>query len=199
MIIGLDFDNTIACYDQAIARFAREMFALPAEIPATKLGLRDYLRAAGREPEWTEFQGHLYGPGMEHAAPFPGAIETIAALQSAGHKTFIVSHRSKHPYAGPKHDLHASARDWMASKLQHVSRPLFGETEIYLNEHLSDKIAMIGKLKCDVFLDDLPEVLGHADFPAAAKKLWFSSKAPPAGSDMIQIKHWNEVQWHCAG
>lgn len=198
MIIGLDFDNTIACYDQAIARFAREMFALPAEIPPTKLGLRDYLRAAGREPEWTAFQGHLYGPGMDYAEPFPGAIEAIAALQDAGHKTFIVSHRTKHPYAGPKHDLHASARAWMTGKLGHGGRRLFNEDQIFLNEHLADKVAMINTLACDVFLDDLPEVLGHAAFPAKAKKLWFSAKAPPAGSDMIQIKHWNELQWHCA-
>ena len=125
-------------------------------------------------------------------------IEAIAALQKAGHKIFIISHRSKHPYAGPKHDLHASAKGWMTGKLTHGGRGLFGETEIYLNEHLTDKIAMIGKLNCDVFLDDLPEVLGHADFPAKTKKLWFSSKAPPAGSDMIQIEHWNELQWHCA-
>lgn len=198
MIIGLDFDNTIACYDQAIARFAREMFALPAEIRPTKLGLRDYLRAVGREPEWTAFQGHLYGPGMEYAEPFPGAVDTIAALLDAGHTALIISHRSKHPYAGPKHDLHASARSWMTGKLVRGGRQLFDESQIFLNEHLADKVAMIGKLKCDVFLDDLSEVLGHADFPAGTKRLWFSSKTPPAGSAMIQVQHWNEVQGHCA-
>ncbi len=199
MIIGLDFDNTIACYDHAIARFARELFALPADIPPTKLGLRNYLRAAGREPEWTAFQGYLYGPGMDYAEPFPGAVEAIAALQAAGHKTFIISHRSMHPYAGPKHDLHAWAKGWMTGHLRNGGHSLFSETNIYLNEHLADKIAMIGKLKCGLFLDDLPEVLGHADFPAGTKKLLFSSKAPPAGSDMVQIKDWNEIQWHCAG
>ena len=197
MIIGLDFDNTIACYDRAIARLSKETFDLPGEIPPTKLGLRDYLRAAGREPEWTAFQGHLYGPGMDYAEPFPGAIETIAALQDQGHKTFIISHRTKHPYAGPKHDLHASAKAWMTRNLCLGARRLFGDTEIHLNEHLTDKIAMIKTLNCDVFLDDLAEVLGHADFPTGARKLWFSAKAPPAGSDMIQIKHWNDVQWHC--
>ena len=74
MIIGLDLDNTIVCYDAAIEHLASDMESLPPDAPKTKLGVRDYLRAEGREPEWTEFQGKLYGPGMAHAAPFPACL-----------------------------------------------------------------------------------------------------------------------------
>ena len=81
--LGLDFDNTIVCYDAAIEVLAEEMFDLPPEVPRTKLGLRNYLRAEGREPEWTVFQGELYGPGMRHAQPFEGAIETMLQLVAA--------------------------------------------------------------------------------------------------------------------
>lgn len=193
MIIGFDFDNTIACYDRAIARLAQEMFSLPADIAPTKLGLRDFLRKAGREPEWTEFQGHLYGPGMAYAEPFPGAINAIAALQDQGHSTLVISHRTKHPYLGPKHDLHAAARAWMLSNLAKGAQQLFDEDRIFLNESLDQKIARIGALKCDVFLDDLPDVLTHAQFPAHTKKLWFSDVAPPEGSGLIQVKHWDNV------
>ena len=63
---------------------------------------------------------------------------------------------------------------------------------------VDEKISLIKALKCDVFLDDLPEVLEDAQFPAATKRLWFSEKSPPAGSAMIQVKHWNEVAAHCA-
>jgi len=80
MRIGLDLDNTIVCYCQAIALLAEEMFELPGEVPRSKLGLRDHLRAAGREPEWTAFQGELYGPGMRYAQPFEGAIATMQQL-----------------------------------------------------------------------------------------------------------------------
>ena len=47
MLIGLDFDNTIVCYNEAIALLAEELFELLAEVPRTKLGLRNYLRGAG--------------------------------------------------------------------------------------------------------------------------------------------------------
>ncbi len=198
MIIGLDFDNTIACYDQVIARLSKEKFDLPADVAPTKLGVRDYLRAAGREPEWTEFQGHLYGPGMDYAEPFSAAIETIAALQDQGHTTFIISHRTKHPYAGPKFDLHASAKAWVTSKLVLGSRHLFAADQVFFNESRDEKIALIKTLACDIFLDDLSDVLGDPKFPASTKKLWFSEQAPQASSDMVQIKHWNEVMAHCA-
>ena len=45
MRIGLDFDNTIVCYDQAIKQLADELLELPEDDPRTKLGLRDHLRA----------------------------------------------------------------------------------------------------------------------------------------------------------
>lgn len=175
MRIGLDFDNTIVCYDQAIALLAEELFELPEEVPRTKLGLRDHLRAVGREPEWTAFQGELYGPGMRHAQPFEGAIATMQQLVAAGHELVIISHRSRHPYAGPRHDLHAAARTWVADWLHTVG--LFDEQSnqacVYFMETRDQKLAMINKLGCDVFLDDLYEVLTAPSFPVNTRGIQF--------------------------
>jgi phosphoglycolate phosphatase-like HAD superfamily hydrolase len=118
MRIGLDFDNTIVCYDNAIARLADELFHLPEEVPRTKLGLRDHLRSEGRESEWTAFQGELYGPGMRYAQPFEGAITTMQELTADGHNLTIVSHRSRFPYAGRRYDLHQAAQEWIATRLE---------------------------------------------------------------------------------
>lgn len=198
MIIGLDFDNTIACYDQAIARLATEMFDLPPQVKKTKTGLRDYLRAENREPEWTEFQGRLYGPGMDYAEPFPGAIGAILGLKAAGHRCIVISHRTKHPYLGPKYDLHESARNWIARNLQHDGAPIFPADDVRFNETRDQKIAVIREVACDVFLDDLTEVLDDAQFPATTKKLWFTDKPAPDGSGLIAIKHWDDLRWHCS-
>lgn len=65
MRIGLDFDNTIACYDSAIAKLAEEMFDLPDIVPRTKIGVRDYLRIKDREIEWTAFQGSSMAQGCD--------------------------------------------------------------------------------------------------------------------------------------
>ena len=175
MRIGLDFDNTIVCYDQAIALLAEELFELPPDVPLTKLGLRDYLRAASREPEWSAFQAELYGPGMRFAQPFEGAIATMQQLVAEGHELVIISHRSRRPYAGPPHDLHAAARGWLADRLQ--GSGLFGgvggEACVHFLETRVQKVEMITHLCCEAFLDDLPEVLSAPGFPVAALGILF--------------------------
>ena len=169
--IGLDFDNTIVCYDEAIAELADKKLRLPTDLPRTKLDLRDYLRAAGREQEWTAFQGELYGPGMANARPFEGAIETMQALVEAGHQLTIVSHRSRRPYAGTPHDLHESAREWVSQRLQ-TAGLFLGEGEttednssVSFLETREAKVARIAELGLHLFVDDLPEVLGAPNFP----------------------------------
>ena len=62
MLIGLDFDNTIVCYDNAIRVLSQQIPNIPPDISRTKIGLRNYLREENRELEWTQFQGELYGP-----------------------------------------------------------------------------------------------------------------------------------------
>lgn len=191
--LGLDFDNTIVCYDDAIAILAEELFDLPPEVPRTKLGLRDHLRAEGREPQWTAFQGELYGPGMRHAQPFPGAITTMLSLVEQGHELVIVSHRSRRPYAGEPHDLHAAAREWVTDRLQRHG--LFLTESVNFLETRDEKVALIAELDCQVFLDDLPEVLEAPTFPASAMGILFD---PSGIADVPQgrrrISSWPELR-----
>ena len=173
MRIGLDFDNTIVCYDQAIALLAEELFELPAELPRTKLELRNFLRADGREAEWTAFQAELYGPGMRYAQPFEGAISTMQQLAAEGHELVIISHRSRRPYAGPPHDLHVAARGWVDERLQ--TNGLFTDDNSMINflETREEKVACISHLCCCAFLDDLPDVLQAPGFPAQTVGILF--------------------------
>jgi hypothetical protein len=192
--LGLDFDNTIVCYDAAIAVLADELFDLPSEVPRTKLGLRDHLRGANREPDWTAFQGELYGPGMRYAKPFEGAIETMLQLVDNGHELVIVSHRSSRPYAGEPHDLHAAARSWVAERLQ--SAGLFAEDNGSVNflESRQEKVARIAELGCQAFLDDLPEVLGAPGFPASAAAILFDPTGrTPSPEGQRRISAWSEL------
>ena len=192
--LGLDFDNTIVCYDTAIAVLADELLDLPEKVPRTKLGLRDFLRRSDREPEWTAFQGELYGPGMRYAQPFEGAIETMQQLVAAGHELVIVSHRSRRPYAGEPHDLHAAAHCWVAERLQ--SDGLFVENNGSVNflETRQEKVARIAELGCQAFLDDLPEVLGTAGFPENTKGILFDpSASSPSPQGQLRISSWPEL------
>jgi hypothetical protein len=174
MRIGLDFDNTIVCYDQAIALLSDGFFDLPNEVPRTKLGVRDYLRSEDRETEWTAFQGQLYGPGMCHAKPFEGAVGTMQQLVSEGYELTIVSHRSRYPYAGPRYDLHNAARNWIIREL-HPNGIFDRPTQpVYFLETFSEKLAQISDSGFDVFLDDLSTVLESTAFPESTLGILFN-------------------------
>lgn len=174
MHIGLDFDNTIVCYDQAIARLADELFQLPEGVPRTKLGLRDFLRTEGREPEWTAFQGELYGPGMRYAQPFEGAVATMQQLTQEGHELTIVSHRSRFPYAGKRHDLHRAAQRWIATRLQPAGIFMQHSNSVHFMQSKADKLVKIQDIDCGFFLDDLPEILEAPEFPSSTVGILFN-------------------------
>lgn len=197
MRIGLDFDNTIVCYEEAIEVLANRLFDLPPEVIRTKVGLRNFLRTSGREHEWTAFQGELYGPGMSIAKPFFGAIDTMHQLKANGHDLVIVSHRSLRPYAGKPHDLHAAALCWVSRQLHPAglflpkSHQYATSDSVHFLESQDQKLAKIAELRCDVFVDDLPEVLSSPYFPDSTIGILFDS----AGSFSDDIKHLSILTW----
>ena len=190
MLVGLDFDNTIVCYDKAISALAEELPGLPPGLSRTKLALRDFLRQANREAEWTAFQGALYGPGMAYAEPFEQALETLQELKDSGHSLCIVSHRSLRPYAGPAYDLHAAARGWAEKWLS--SAGLIEDRAVFFHETRGQKIAAIATLHCEVFLDDLTEVIEDAAFPGSCKAVLFDPEGSHAASTHLRVSSWAE-------
>lgn len=168
MLIGLDFDNTIVRYDAVFARLAGER-GLPDQVSdAGKTAIRDHLRAAGREDEWTMMQGEAYGSRMSAAEEFDGVGNFMSLAAKRGHGLVIVSHRTRAPYLGPPADLHASAREWLSKR---DFRDLV--SDFFLEESAAEKAARIGALGCEVFVDDLWEFLERPDFPAGVRKVWF--------------------------
>src|SRR5579863_3735431 len=116
MHIGIDFDNTIACYDALFHRVSVEKGLIPPEVPANKSDVRNYLRRMGNENAWTEMQGYVYGARMAEAAPYPGVIEFFTACRGAGTPVSIISHKTRHPFLGPQYDLHQSAQNWLEAQ-----------------------------------------------------------------------------------
>ena len=47
MHIGIDFDNTIVCYDKVFHKVAIEKGLIPEDIPPSKNNVRDHLRRIG--------------------------------------------------------------------------------------------------------------------------------------------------------
>jgi hypothetical protein len=128
----------------------------------------------GMEDRWTAMQGEVYGERMSEARPFPGVFAFITQLMQRQIPVFIVSHKTRHPYAGPKWDLHRSAQAWLE---QHgFFDPLrlgLGRRDVFFELTKQAKLQRIDALQCSHFVDDLPELLSERDFPAGVARLLF--------------------------
>jgi hypothetical protein len=159
MRIGIDFDNTIACYDGVFHAAALERGLIPAEISTDRQSVRDFLRAQGRDADFTLLQGYVYGARMDLVTLYPGFVETLRDLVAGGHTAYLISHKTKQAIAGPPYDLHAAARKFLET------RALIGTPGGLRPEHVffeltkEDKVARALALRCEVFVDDLPEIL----------------------------------------
>ena len=187
--IGIDFDNTIVCYDKIFHQVASERGLIPRDTPMNKESVRDYLRKTGKEEIWTEMQGYVYGARMSDVSAFPGALDCIARLREKSIPVFIISHKTRHPYKGKAYDLHVAAREWLKVN----SIPL---KDVFLMETKQEKLEQIGKCGCTHFIDDLAEFLAEPAFPPKTQKLLFSPTRPKEyspGNDMMSFRSWYEI------
>lgn len=196
MLIGLDFDNTIVCYDRLFHRLAGERGLVPPALPVAKQAVRDFLRAAGREDEWTELQGIAYGPRITDAEPFPGVKDFLRRCRESCVRVAIISHKTRHPYRGEKHDLHAAAHAFLgAHGFYDVSDTGLSPDRVFLELTLAAKLARVGSLGCAAFIDDLPEVLAEPAYPAGVGKVLFD----PAGAHPDRPSYTRVPTWdRCA-
>lgn len=187
MKIGIDFDNTIASYDGVFYQAALERGLIPESLDSSKKSVRDYLRSANQEDEWTKLQGYIYGDRMDLAKPYPGVDSFFKHCQLQRIETVIVSHKTKHPYLGFKYDLHAAAKGWLKTQP-------FAPNSIFFELTLEEKLKRIDTLNCDYFIDDLPELLAEKTFPSHVKKILFDpTNQQGEMPKIIRVTSWEKV------
>lgn len=201
MIIGVDFDNTIVCYDGIFHRIAVERGLIPPGVPVNKTAVRDHLRARGRDATFTELQGDVYGPRLVEAEMFPGVKEFFLACRQRGVTVKIISHKTQYPYAGEKHDLHAAARGWLEHNGFFAAEGIgLPRTAVFLEPTKAAKLARIDAEGCTHFIDDLPELLGDPAFPANAQRILFApAKTGADVAGQLRLEAWEEVTRHFFG
>jgi hypothetical protein len=193
--IGVDFDNTIVRYDALFHRACVDEGLIPASVPARKSAVRDYLRDIGREESWTEMQGVVYGSRMSEAEAMPGVLDFFRACRGAGVPVAIVSHKTRYPYLGERHDFHAAATRWLEENHFFDDADIAMPRErVYFELSKADKISRIGSIGCDVFVDDLPEIFADPAFPGAVEKILFDpAAAAPQDFPFRRALSWAEL------
>ena len=173
MRIGVDFDNTIACYDGAFHLAALERGLIPQDLSRGKNDVRDFLNSSGRKDDFTELQGYVYGARMDLAALYPGVLDFFDAARRRGDELFIVSHKTRYPLRGAPHDLHAAARAFLETHGVIGAERYVAPQHVFFEETKDAKIARVGTLDLDAFIDDLPEILSMPGFPAQTAAFLF--------------------------
>ena len=206
MRIGIDFDNTLACYDELFWELACEGGLVDASIPHRKDAVRDHLRRANLESTWTALQGQAYGPRILEADPFPGSVSAVADFRRRGWQVFIVSHKTRTPIAGPEYNLHAAARNWLLSQgilgqgifgqgMLGPAATSLGDEQLFFELTKADKLERIRELKCDWFIDDLPEILTDSQFAPKVGRILFDphDQFSAIHNDLFKLKNWSDA------
>ena len=193
MLLGLDFDNTLICYDTLFHRVAFERGLISSDIPAQKNCVRDYLRQCNQEDEWTHMQGEVYGARINEAEAFTGMFPTLQMLTQTGISMRIVSHKTLTPYLGPAYDLHQAARNWLTIQGFFAPSGLnWKNDQVFFELTKIEKVKRIVDLGCSHYIDDLPEILEM--LPDSIERILFSQTSEisvPEGWHLLQ--NWTDL------
>ena len=184
--IGIDFDNTIICYDDLFIRAANEkQWDLGSGCGVSKAAIKERLIILdGNDFRWQELQAIVYGILIKDAKPFPGVLETLQYFKNKqNYELFIVSHKTPASLYLKHITLIDKAQLWIK---ENKLTDFIPEENIFFRPIRDEKISIIKSLNLDFFIDDLLEVLDDKNFPAI-NKIFFS----PDGEE---INHWNKIK-----
>lgn len=188
MIIGVDFDNTVVCYDNLFHKIGLKKGIVPAKVPPIKNEIRNYLRKHGKEDAWTELQGYVYGPGILDAKPFDGVVDFFVHCKKHKNKVYIISHKTLYPFLGSKYNLHKYAHKWLEQQGFYDSAKIgLAKKNVFFELTKEEKLKRIVKQKCTHYIDDLPEFLSEHKFPKGVNRILFDPNK----------KYHNKVDFEC--
>lgn len=173
MLIGIDFDNTLAGYDSVFAAVACEMGLLDQGRDYSKTDVRNALRSQGDDGEhdWQRLQGQVYGKYMGQAEMINGTEEFLSTCRDKGETVFIVSHKTEFGHHDPSRvNLREAALAWMTDKgFFDADGFAIPRENVFFEATQGQKIDRIKALRCTHFIDDLEEIFGDPEFPATTR------------------------------
>ena len=194
MKIGLDLDNTLICYDDAFQRVGREEGLLPLSFSGNKVLVKQSLLDA--RPDgflWESLQGLVYGRRIDAARLFDSVPAFLAECRDRGHEVVIVSHKTEQAHHDPlRTDLREAALRFMENqRFFDVEGLRLSRDGVHFEGTREGKVKRIAELGCDVFIDDLVEVLAHGDMPTGCRKILFGENPD---HDFEQYTSWDDVR-----
>jgi len=198
IVIGMDLDNTLACYDRLFHLAACEEGLIEPSLPRNKEKIRHAIRLLpDGENRWTRLQAIVYGPRINAATLFRGGGAFLRRCARARIRTVIVSHKSRFATLdGKRVDLRQSALEWLETK-GFFSDFGLSRDDVFFESTRAEKIQRIRALHCTHFIDDLAEVFNEEAFPRATQKLLFAPHGaafPASGEPPLTFSDWRKIE-----
>jgi hypothetical protein len=195
LIIGIDLDNTLVCYDELFHIAACEQRLIEPSLPKRKEEIRDAIRLLpDGERRWTRLQAVVYGPRMSGATMFDGADVFFRHCARRHTPVKIVSHKTTFTMLDDRPiDLRLAAREWLQAKAFFPDFAI-ASGDIFFESTRAEKIERIRSLRCTHFIDDLAEVFAESAFPRETQPLLFAPHGRPSlCSEVRAFKSWCEL------
>ena len=197
MRIGIDFDNTIAGYDDVFLTAAGDQGWVGDDFTGAKKEVREAVRRLDDgETKWQVLQGMVYGRRMGEARMIDDVGAFLASCRAKGSEVFIISHKTRFANHDPQRiDLRRAATEWMMA--QEVIAPgRYGvpPENVFFEATRAAKLARIARTGCTHFIDDLEEVFGEPQFPKNVERCLLAGGdgALPTGP-FTSFRGWPEI------
>ena len=198
MRIGIDFDNTLVTYDGVFRAAAARFAAIPPGVGRGKRDIRDYLLALpDGELTWQRLQGFVYGKGISGAQMFTGADAFLRRCRAEGAEVVIVSHKTEFGHHDPDRvNLREAARTWMTARgFFAADGYAITADSLFFEATRAEKLGRIASLDCNLFIDDLEEVLDDPDFPRQVTRILFAQAGLEGPVPPYPVcRSWNDIE-----
>ena len=199
MRIGIDFDNTIACYDKLFHHVGCLNGFLDKTPSLSKVEVKKaILELPNGSKIWKQLQGQVYGPFMKDATMFPRLGRFLMMAKHKSHDVYIISHKTEYGHFDEtRTSLRQASMQWM-ERLGFFDPDYFSidRNKVFFENTRKEKVARIDDEGIDVMIDDLKEVFNEPHFPKiktflfGAEHGWckISEALFGAESDSVRIK-----------
>lgn len=200
-VIGVDFDNTIAGYDDLMHDIALERGLIQRNFPRNKRLIRDAIRRLDDgETRWRGVQVTAYGQRMHEAQPLAGAKAFFAECRRRGIPTYIVSHKTEYLNFGEATvNLRALALEWLDRHgFLTPTESGIERSAVFFESTRTEKLDRIRTLGATHFIDDLEETFSDGGFPSHVQGMLLASSDDDGATDLpaVRFATWNEIHQH---
>ena len=188
--IGLDLDNTIINYNCAFSTKAIEYGWVKSKLSKNQIK-ETLLNEDGNDLRWQKLQSIVYSDDIGLSNIFDGVITFLEYAKKEKHNVYIISHKTKFSNFDPSKEFWNSAIKYLHDTkiLDKTTNSLIKKTNIFFCPTLNEKIKKIDELQCDLFLDDLEQVVSHTDMPTSTIAIHFT---PDLDSKKLRTSNWND-------